>query len=105
VEETTSGNSDPLTSSASTAPKPTGALAPSDLLPFLNDLAEGDADRLPDIITPTLSLFFQQWFKIKPSPDLMGTQWLQYLGAVALLVQSKPIAAIVSWFGQLLLTV
>jgi len=50
---------------------------------------------MADVITPTLSLFFQEWFKITPTPDLMGDAWRQYLGAVALLVQNKTIAALV----------
>lgn len=49
---------------------------------------------LADVITPTLSLFFQEWFKIVPTPDLMGTEWRKYLGAVSLLVKNKAIAAL-----------
>lgn len=80
-----------------------GALAQSDLVPFLNDLAAGFADgSMADVITPTLSLFFQEWFKITPTPDLLGNDWRNYLGAVSLLVQVKPIAALVcTLLGQL----
>lgn len=78
------------------APLP-GPLQPNDLLPFLQDLAAGfDNDTLKDVITPTLSLFFQEWFKITPTPDIMGAEWRRYLGAMNLLVQVKPIAALVS---------
>lgn len=74
------------------------ALAPSDLLPFLNDLAAGFPEGgMADVITPTLSLFFQEWFKITPTPDLLGNDWQKYLGAMTLLVQVKAIAALVSW--------
>lgn len=73
------------------------ALAPADLLPFLNDLATGFPEGgMADVITPTLSLFFQEWFKITPTPDLLGQDWQKYLGAMTLLVQVKAIAAIVS---------
>lgn len=91
-------NADPLTTSlAATSvnltPAPIGA---ADLLPFLNDLAAGFSDDvLADVITPTISLFFQEWFKISPSPDLLGDEWRRYLGAVATLVQVKRIAALV----------
>lgn len=82
-------------SSAPVAPTVRGALAPGDLLPFLNDLAVGFQEgSLADVITPTLSLFFQEWFKIVPTPDLMGTEWRKYLGAVSLLVKNKAIAAL-----------
>ncbi|CAD6576435.1 MAG: hypothetical protein TREMPRED_001677 [Tremellales sp. Tagirdzhanova-0007] len=71
------------------------SLGATDLLPFLNDLAAGFAgDTLADVITPTLSLFFQEWFKISPTPDLLGDDWRRYMGAVATLVQVKAIAAL-----------
>nr|XP_019011039.1 ubiquitin-conjugation factor E4 B [Kwoniella pini CBS 10737]OCF49820.1 ubiquitin-conjugation factor E4 B [Kwoniella pini CBS 10737] len=77
---------------ASTSP---GALAGADLLPFLNDLAIGfPSDTMADVITPTLSLFFQEWYKITPTPDIMGAEWRRYIGAVNLLLQVKSIAAI-----------
>ncbi|WOO81182.1 Ubiquitin conjugation factor E4 [Vanrija pseudolonga] len=94
VTAPSSGNSDPLSSSTVVA-QSKGALAQSDLVPFLNDLAAGFADgSMADVITPTLSLFFQEWFKITPTPDLLGNDWRNYLGAVSLLVQVKPIAAL-----------
>ncbi|KAL1411414.1 Ubiquitin conjugation factor E4 [Vanrija albida] len=94
VTSPSTGNSDPL-SSSSVATQSKGALAPSDLVPFLNDLAAGFTDgSMADVITPTLSLFFQEWFKIIPTPDLLGNDWRNYLGAVSLLVQVKPIAAL-----------
>nr|XP_018262826.1 ubiquitin-conjugation factor E4 B [Kwoniella dejecticola CBS 10117]OBR84984.1 ubiquitin-conjugation factor E4 B [Kwoniella dejecticola CBS 10117] len=72
-----------------------GALTGADLLPFLNDLAIGfPSETMTDVITPTLSLFFQEWYKISPTPDILGSDWRRYLGAVALLVQVKSIAAI-----------
>ncbi|WWC70131.1 uncharacterized protein I206_104078 [Kwoniella pini CBS 10737] len=65
---------------ASTSP---GALAGADLLPFLNDLAIGfPSDTMADVITPTLSLFFQEWYKITPTPDIMGAEWRRYIGAL-----------------------
>jgi ubiquitin conjugation factor E4 B len=74
------------------------ALAPGDLLPFLNDLAAGfTQEMLADVLTPTLSLFFQEWFKIVPTPDLLGDDWRRFLGAVGLLTQIKGIAAAVSY--------
>jgi ubiquitin conjugation factor E4 B len=86
---------DPLTSGSSTTANSV-AIPPGDLLPFLNDLAVGFAsDTLADVITPTLSLFFQQWFTLSPSPDLLGSEWRRYLGAVAVLVQVKGIASLV----------
>ena len=87
-----------LTSSGSSvgANSVPAALGATDLLPFLNDLAAGFAgDTLADVITPTLSLFFQEWFKISPTPDLLGDEWRRYMGAVATLVQVKAIAALV----------
>jgi ubiquitin conjugation factor E4 B len=75
-----------------------GALPPADILPFLNDLASGFGENLADVITPTLSLFFQEWYKLTPTPDILGDEWRRYLGAVATLVQVKPIAATVSPF-------
>lgn len=72
-------------------------LGAADLLPFLNDLATGfPDDTLADVLTPTLSLFFQEWFKLSPTPDLLGSEWRRYLGAVATLVQVKGIASLVS---------
>ncbi|KAK4689997.1 ubiquitin conjugation factor E4 B, partial [Tremellales sp. Uapishka_1] len=93
-----SANADPLTASTTTTtqspPTPT-ALPPSDVLPFLHDLAAGyPNDTMADVITPTLSLFFQEWYKITPTPDLLGNDWRRYLGAVSTLVQVKPIAAL-----------
>lgn len=65
-------------------------------MPFLNDLVAGFPEgSFAAVITPTLSLFFQEWFKISPTPTIIGTEWRQYLGAVSLLVQVKPIAALV----------
>ena len=88
---------DPLTTSSSSAkPAASTPLDAAELLPFLNDLAIGTKDVLSDVLTPTFSLFFQQWFSISPSPDILGSEWRQYLGAVATLVQVKPIAALVS---------
>lgn len=69
------------------------ALSPSELLPFLNDLAAHDV--LADVLSPTFSLFFQQWFSLSPTPDITGQEWRQYLGAVSLMTQVKPIAALV----------
>ncbi|KLT45417.1 hypothetical protein CC85DRAFT_282483 [Cutaneotrichosporon oleaginosum] len=72
-----------------------GALQPSDLLPFLNDLVAGFPDgSFADVITPTLSLFFQKWFQISPQPDLLGNDWRKYIGAMSTLVQVKGIAAL-----------
>ena len=93
------GTADPLTSSTPTQAAPPAAtpLGATDLLPFLNDLAIGfSGETLADVITPTLSLFFQEWFQITPTPDLLGTEWRRYLGAVSILVQVKGIAALVS---------
>ncbi|WVQ99568.1 hypothetical protein IAU59_006704 [Kwoniella sp. CBS 9459] len=93
-----SNGGDPLTASTSAKPvvqtRP-GALSGADLLPFLNDLAIGfPSETMSDVITPTLSLFFQEWYKITPTPDILGSDWRRYLGAVALLVQVKSIAAL-----------
>ncbi|BEI85504.1 hypothetical protein CcaverHIS002_0509050 [Cutaneotrichosporon cavernicola] len=87
---------DPYTSStAEPAVVHQGALKPSDLLPFLNDLIAGFPDgSFADVITPTLSLFFQKWFQITPPADLLGDDWRKYLSAVNLLVQVKGIAAL-----------
>lgn len=94
-EDSSSG--DPYTSTASKPVVHQGALKPTDLLPFLNDLIVGFPDgSFADVITPTLSLFFQKWFQITPTPDLLGNEWRKYLGAVSLLVQVKGIAALVS---------
>ncbi|WWC62119.1 uncharacterized protein I303_104710 [Kwoniella dejecticola CBS 10117] len=69
-----------------------GALTGADLLPFLNDLAIGfPSETMTDVITPTLSLFFQEWYKISPTPDILGSDWRRYLGAVALLLPTLPI--------------
>lgn len=85
---------DPLSGSA--AQQTQGVIPASDIPQFLADLAAGfDSDTLADVITPTLSLFFQRWFSITPSPDLIGDHWRKYLGAVAALTQVKPIAQIV----------
>ncbi|WWD03129.1 hypothetical protein V865_001176 [Kwoniella europaea PYCC6329] len=96
IDVPSSTNGDQYTSSAqSSAPTRPGALSGADLLPFLNDLAIGfPSDTMADVITPTLSLFFQEWYKITPTPDIMGADWRRYLGAVALLVQVKSIAAL-----------
>lgn len=85
---------DPLTT---TSKPPTTSILPGDeLLPFLNDLANGvSSEQLVDTITPTLSLFFQQWFQIS-NPDLLGDDWQRYIGAVNTLAQVKAIAALVS---------
>lgn len=89
-------NIDPLTSTLAPIPSMPTALGPTDLIPFLSDLAAGfSSDTLADVLTPTLSLFFQEWFKLSPAPDLMGTEWRRYLGAVVTLVQVKAIAALV----------
>jgi ubiquitin conjugation factor E4 B len=78
------------------APSQPGCLSSTDLLPFLNDLAAGFSDdTLADVLTPTLSLFFQQWFSITPAPDLLGNEWQRYMGAISTLVQVKDIAAAV----------
>lgn len=91
----TSPSGDLLTSTAST-PSARGPLLPDEVLPFIGDLgANFDRDTLADVITPTLSLFFQEWFKLSPTPDIMGNEWRRYLGAVATLVQVKQIAALV----------
>jgi hypothetical protein len=83
--------------SVSPTPTPTSVILPGDLQPFLSDLAAGfDQETLAGVLTPTLSLFFQEWFKLSPTPDLLGNEWRRYLGAVAVLVQVKPIAALVS---------
>lgn len=92
---------DPLSSSGNVTSASTTALGPANLLSFLNDLAAGTEDVLSDVLTPTLSLFFQEWFKIDPTPDIMGNEWRKYLGAVATLVQVKAIAALVSVLIQL----
>ncbi|KAK1924344.1 ubiquitin elongating factor core-domain-containing protein [Papiliotrema laurentii] len=85
---------DPLTSgTTSKAAEPT-SLGPADLLPFLHDLAAGTQDALSDVLTPTLSLFFQEWFKLDPTPDITGSDWRRYLGAVSTLVQVKTIAGL-----------
>lgn len=92
---------DPYTSSSNAAPTvQKGALTPDDLLPFLADLTAGFPDGgFADVITPTLSLFFQQWYQITPTPDLLGDDWRKYVGAVNLLTQVKSIAALVSVTG------
>lgn len=94
-----SANGDPLTSSGPTQklPSTSTALGVAELLPFLNDLASRfSGETLADVVTPTLSLFFQEWFKLSPTPDVLGNDWRKYLGAVATLVQVKGIAALVS---------
>jgi ubiquitin conjugation factor E4 B len=92
-----SSGGDLLTTSQSAPAPQARCLAPGDLLPFLNDLAAGFSDdTLADVLTPTLSLFFQEWFKISPAPDLLGNDWRRYLGAISLLVQVKDVAASVS---------
>jgi ubiquitin conjugation factor E4 B len=95
---------DPLTSgTTSKAAEPT-SLGPADLLPFLHDLAAGTQDALSDVLTPTLSLFFQEWFKLDPTPDITGSDWRRYLGAVSTLVQVKTIAGLVClWTNDSLL--
>lgn len=98
---------DPLTSTAveHTRSSPSLSLSPADLPPFLNDLASGFADdTLADVLSPTLSFFFQEWFGITPPPDILGDDWRHYIGAVSLLVQVKGIAAIVSISGGPLVT-
>jgi ubiquitin conjugation factor E4 B len=73
-------------------------LSSTELLPFLNDLSGsfGQSNEMADVITPTLSLLFQEWFKITPTPDLLGSEWKQYLGAMNTMAQVKGIAASVS---------
>jgi ubiquitin conjugation factor E4 B len=72
-------------------------LISTELLPFLHDLASVLADdTLRDVLTPTLSLFFQEWYKISPSPDILGRDWRMYLGAISALAQVKGIASSVS---------
>jgi len=89
-------NVDPLTAQSNSYTAT--IIPPGDLLPFLTDLAAGfDAETLAGVITPTLSLFFQEWFAITPTPDLLGTEWRRYLGAVSVLVQVKAIAALVCY--------
>jgi len=86
-----------LATSQAPSQKQAGCLSSTDLLPFLNDLAAGFSDdTLADVLTPTLSLFFQQWFSITPAPDLLGNEWQRYMGAISTLVQVKDIAAAVS---------
>ena len=53
-------------------------------------------EMLVQVLTPTLSLFFQEWFAISPAPDLLGNDWRRYLGAIVELVKVKSIAAAVS---------
>jgi ubiquitin conjugation factor E4 B len=85
------------TTSQAPSQKQAGYLSSTDLLPFLHDLAAGFSDdTLADVLTPTLSLFFQQWFSITPAPDLLGNEWQRYMGAISTLVQVKDIAAAVS---------
>ena len=80
------------------------ALTSAELTPFLNDLVSGfEVSTIRDVFTPTLSLFFQQWFGISSTPDIMGPDWRQYLGAIALLLETKPIAAQVSVSDRLIL--
>nr|ODN80157.1 ubiquitin-conjugation factor E4 B [Cryptococcus depauperatus CBS 7841] len=87
--------SDPLNSSVSTPPATSSPIEPNDLLLFLEDLAaKFDKDTLADVIAPTLSLFFQEWYKIIPTPDVLGQDWKRYLGAISSLVKIKPIAAL-----------
>lgn len=91
----TSRDGDALASAQ--ASRSSGCLTSTDILPFLNDLAAGFSDdTLADVLTPTLSLFFQQWFSITPAPDLLGNEWQRYIGAISTLVQVKDIAAAVS---------
>lgn len=94
---------DPL--SGTTSVSSSGVLPSSDIPLFLADLAAGfDTETLSDVITPTLSLFFQQWFQINPTPNLMGDDWRKYLGAVTALTQVKAIAQIVGTPTMLSLT-
>jgi hypothetical protein len=80
------------------------ALSSDDVLPFLNDLANGlAAEQLLDTISPTLSLLIQEWFRITPAPDLMGDEWRRYVGAVGTLTQVKQIAAAVSLAAAIVL--
>jgi ubiquitin conjugation factor E4 B len=81
---------DPLTTKTTSTP-----IDPSDLGLFLNDLSAYTDQPIGEILSPTFSLFFQQWFGITPTPDIMGDEWRQYLGAVAALIQVKAIAAMV----------
>ncbi|ODO06452.1 ubiquitin-conjugation factor E4 B [Cryptococcus wingfieldii CBS 7118] len=86
---------DHLTSAPTPPPTVSGPLQPADLLPFLQDLAAGfTPDTLSDVISPTLSLFFQQWFSISPTPDILGSEWRRYLGAMNALVQVKAVAGL-----------
>ncbi|ODN80543.1 hypothetical protein, variant 2 [Cryptococcus amylolentus CBS 6039] len=86
---------DHLTSAPAPPPTVSGPLQPADLLPFLQDLAAGfTPDTLSDVISPTLSLFFQQWFSISPTPDILGSEWRRYLGAMNALVQVKAVAGL-----------
>lgn len=93
-----SSNGDPLTADRGEIRlSASAALTPGELSPFLNDIATGSSqEMLADVLTPTLSLFFQEWFKISPTPDLLGDDWRRFLGAVVLLTQVKGIAAAVS---------
>lgn len=86
-----SSNGDPLTTST-TSPA-SSVLGPANLLAFLTDLVAVTEGSLPDVVTPTLSLFFQEWFKI-PNPTILGDDWRRYIGAVATLVRVKAIAAL-----------
>jgi ubiquitin conjugation factor E4 B len=91
LASTSNISGDPLTKKPVSAPK-----ISLDLLPFLHDLEAGfQDDTLADVLSPTLSFFFQEWFRITPAPDIMGDDWRQYVGAIALLVQVKGIAATV----------
>ncbi|KAK8864525.1 hypothetical protein IAR55_001775 [Kwoniella newhampshirensis] len=100
VTPDTAPNPDSLTSTTSAGHSSSTSLSGSDLLPFLNDLSVGfPSETMADVITPTLSLFFQEWYKITPTPDLLGPEWRRYLGAVGLLVQVKGIAALLPSLG------
>ncbi|KAL7421849.1 Ubiquitin conjugation factor E4 [Cryptotrichosporon argae] len=95
VSPITSTNVDPLTSNSEPVAAPIrGPLGANDLLPFLADLAAGAEDRLAAVITPTMSLFFQEWYRITPTPDILGEDWRRFIGAMDVLVKVKGIAAI-----------
>lgn len=84
---------------ADNKPPPVAILPADDLLPFLNDLSLGvSSEQLADTIAPTLSFFFQEWFKLS-SPDILGDDWRRYLGAVHTLAQVKPIAGLLPTLG------
>lgn len=89
--------SDPYTSKAKAT---SHALSPSEIAPFLSDLAARFADDgLDAILESILSYLFQSYYQIQPPPDLMGNEWRRYLGAINVLTQVKPIAGMLPRLG------